>query len=644
MNQITTGHFEDGKTERLDSSIALPEVGQWYWVLSEGGTKWFGCIVHCGSNYVLLNGPSDRRNCVHTARVHVDDIDEKLAFEPAYKAVLSQKVAGAQAEVTRLLGEVSAITNSLGVSPSLAIRNQSDNGGTALATLSAQSDISHYKQALIKAKTESIPKLKDQLREATEALTSWLSAEAISMKAIVDKQTDVISGINDRIFNIELYAGLVEEMVQFADGQPAGQDEKLRVFQRMLYCDEEALLGYDTGGMEITDLPSFHEWMAKPENRDRILPYPRCLVAMRVRRHKKERDWDGTISGLFTNMRLEKADKQTFLFIRNGERLYGISTGIEFDELIFPDLGTYSPGEPMMFKMFATKVDKVMTKREYDALCELYADLEEWRKENPLESWHNFNYPRYSEIGDFRPSEWHPFDQSSVYYDEMAEKLSSEIKKYNRVAVIIQGLFDRSDCLSPHARVKSWTPEGFRNAIELIYDGMGLTFGEPPSFEDYRDKCNALIDKDSVLVGQETAWLVREAETENNRMASNWRVPSNFHRVTRFQPYGDPGPGYLAVPRKVMKRAQKAEFAWLRKRRTQSVFGDGYVSATITVPFSELFNVSAYKQGDYKMFFADPRTREQYLKWAPLLIAAEDFYAGRRTLRDESAAGDDDGF
>lgn len=31
MNQITTGHFEDGKTERLDSSIALPEVGQWYW-------------------------------------------------------------------------------------------------------------------------------------------------------------------------------------------------------------------------------------------------------------------------------------------------------------------------------------------------------------------------------------------------------------------------------------------------------------------------------------------------------------------------------------------------------------------------------------------------------------------------------------
>lgn len=628
-------HGDDaGRTERIVSTADLPAIGQWYWVNSNGNT-WLGCVVLCGSNFVELNGPGESRNWSHSIRVHIDNVDQKLTRVHNYKAVLAQKVDAAQAEVSRLLGEVQAITSSLGVAPTLSIQSEASGTGTGLATLSAQTDIGQYKRALIAAKSEQIPALKDQLRTATEVLTNWMSAETIGLKALVGQQTDVIAGINDRIFNIELYAGLVEYLVQFADGQPAASDEKLRVFQRMLYCDEEALLGYDTGGMEISDLDSFQEWMSIPENRDRILPYPRCLVAMRVRRHTKEREWDGTLSSLFTNMRLERSDKKTFLFIRNGEKLYCISTGIEFDELIFPELSSFEPGEPIMFRLFAGKVDKFMMRREFDFLSELYADFEGWAKANQDDAWHRFNYPRYSELGSFSPREWEPFDYSSVYYDEMAAKLSNEVKKYNRVAVIIQGLFDRSDCLSPHPPVKSWTPEGFRSAIELIYDGMGLTYGEPPCFESYRAHCNALIDENSVLVGQEEAWMIREAENENRRMANNWRVPSNFHRVKRYQPHGDPGPGFLARPRKVMKRSQKVEFAWLRNRRTQSAFNEGTVTATITVPFAELFNVSAYKKGDFKMFFADPRTREQYLKWAPMLIAAEDYYAKRRFVSGE---------
>lgn len=46
----------------------------------------------------------------------------------------------------------------------------------------------------------------------------------------------------------------------------------------------------------------------------------------------------------------------------------------------------------------------------------------------------------------------------------------------------------------------------------------------------------------------------------------------------------------------------------------------------------KLLNVSAYTPGDFKQFFADPRTRAEYLKWAPLLLAAEEFHAGNRTI------------
>jgi hypothetical protein len=43
-----------------------------------------------------------------------------------------------------------------------------------------------------------------------------------------------------------------------------------------------------------------------------------------------------------------------------------------------------------------------------------------------------------------------------------------------------------------------------------------------------------------------------------------------------------------------------------------------------------VLNVSAYKAGDFKIFYADPRTRAEYLKWAPLLLAAEDYVAGKK--------------
>jgi hypothetical protein len=36
--------------------------------------------------------------------------------------------------------------------------------------------------------------------------------------------------------------------------------------------------------------------------------------------------------------------------------------------------------------------------------------------------------------------------------------------------------------------------------------------------------------------------------------------------------------------------------------------------------------VMGHKLGDFKQFYADPRTREQYLQWAPMLLSAEDYH------------------
>ena len=42
--------------------------------------------------------------------------------------------------------------------------------------------------------------------------------------------------------------------------------------------------------------------------------------------------------------------------------------------------------------------------------------------------------------------------------------------------------------------------------------------------------------------------------------------------------------------------------------------------------------MDAYKPGDYLQFFNDPRTRAKYLKWAPLLLEAEEYHAGNRKV------------
>ena len=78
-----------------------------------------------------------------------------------------------------------------------------------------------------------------------------------------------------------------------------------------------------------------------------------------------------------------------------------------------------------------------------------------------------------------------------------------------------------------------------------------------------------------------------------------------------------------------------AVFTWEREARS---WGRSPILQTLAVPATEMFNISAYKQGDFKQFFVDPRTREEYLKWAPLLLTAEDFLASKLQAPERSVS------
>ncbi len=181
---------------------------------------------------------------------------------------------------------------------------------------------------------------------------------------------------------------------------------------------------------------------------------------------------------------------------------------------------------------------------------------------------------------------------------------------------------------------KIWRPEDFLNAVHLVYDNSSiLTDGDAPEFAPYQREVNASLKTGCITVGQEDFWLRREARKYNDAGQRDWRQ-RNFHPVTKHQPYGDPGPGYAAPVAQWSPKLRRGIFRWERRPRSISRrYGSEILPATVTVPEVALLNVNAYTPGDFKRFYADPRTRAQYLRWAPLLLGAEDWHAGRREWR-----------
>ncbi len=644
----------------VESSPVTVEIGQWYWVkdcdktwdeatkkYKETPYEWLGCVMHVGSNYLELRSPPKPNSGYSYTRMHFDDYWKELRFEPNPEVVIRGQIEHYQALASKHLAEVKAITARLGVSSQASIKGHSTSGGkaeNALMVVSGQQDIKQYENALVLAKDKLLPELFEAIKHANGEVTRWMTANTLPMEAMTNGMKGTINDIKDRIFNVSLYAGLTEQAVRCRDGDPAAYHEKLRVMQRMLYMDEECLLNYRHGGMEFRNIASFDAWISEDVNRDRILPFPRCLVAMRVRRNGKDRKWDGSIRSLFINIELAESDKFTFLYIRNGDQVHRLSCDLDFGETIFPDKVVFDPSVPVMVKMFANKVEQIITRDDYDVRVVEERQRKKlsskWEKENPKKAW-ELEKPNmvwswanpYRDNSRFVPHEWKPFDHSNVYFDDIAEKFAEQIKEHNRIALIIQGLFDRSDVLHPHPPAKIWSPDGFAAVIELIYDASTtLHDGEAPDFEAYMRRCNESLDLESVVIGQEVFWMEKEAEKECRRRDGDWRDKSEYRPKT-FKPHGNPGPGYIARMAHWKPRSRVATFTWNRERQTSDYwkgkrYGDP-VLTSITVPADRLFNVSAYRPGDYLQFFQDFRTRQAYLKWAPMLLAAEEYHAGK---------------
>lgn len=634
---------EVGTDDRVD-------VGRWYWVKrNEEGkpfdTPWLGCVVHVGSNYAQLEDPGAKYGS-YEQRVHFDVWAETCEWEPGAQAAIADKINMHRENVVALMQEVRDLTARLGVSQRGALPEPEAEG---LVRATGLQPVKDYKADLAKAKDTTLPALFERIKEENERMAAWMKAQLLPLQAEADMLKHSIRAVEARIFSVELYAGLVEEIVQVADGAPAGEHERTHLFQRRCYMDEECLAKYRAGGMGIEGLAGFDRWIAEPENRDRLLPFPRCIVAFRVRRFDKEYEIPSLLH-LLRMAELQKHDKRTFLYIRNGDRLYRMETEIDFGPKLFPDMNA----EELHGSVYACvrDLDSIGKSHEREGVLiseHRYRDMVESERrdreayERKLKStpkkdrWRVYMPSRFRSASDYRP--WTPDD---VYYDDISAAVARQLEQHNRIVLILQGLFDRSPVLHPHPPVQLWTHGGFERAVELVYDeSRALVPGAAPDFEAYRLRLNASLSVGSVTVGQDDYWAEREAERINQRNARSYNRGRTLN-YKRYRPYGNPGPSRLArVVRMVRGSKGGCQFEWWRAR-ARGWRSERNVRDTIVVPFNRLLNADAYTPGDFRQFYDDPRTRASYLKWAPYLLECEEYKAGNLTLeQQEEASGNE---
>lgn len=742
MSAITKTTLGDVEVIEGSREYQLPRLGDWFWLRDVAvpddellqdfyrDGKVLVSVTGLGSNYVEVTRPKVQHEYgVSEAswRVHLDKLDT-LEPEPHAEALIAENVAKHRQKAQFLLKEVNDLTRQLGVGQ-LGLPEAADPTQTtaALVRVTTDAPVKSYKSALVKAKEITIPQLFEAVKVENALMAAWLTAELLPLQMQMERELKpTIERIERRIFNVELYAGLVETVTTLREGKPAAVTEQLHLMQRRCYMDEECLAGYEAGGMDFQQLSDFESWLSKQENFERVLPFPRCLVAFRVRRHEKEYEFEGGrlsdyLSFLHFKEYASKENEQTFLYLRNGEQLHRLITEFEFDEKLFPDedlrhltgklyarkgrewLGEYVESELGDWRIItegefeerkrlyaAQKAEfpaqEHLYKQAWKAYCEKWAmylteggtswDVTVYRKRlkkleaeggsfKSVVSGKEMVGADDAAVGDdMRAAHrqgWYrerpeppkaPVDTSkgfraltddNVWADDIREHLQQLRDKHNRLVLILQGLLDRSPVLHPHPQWQLWTEAGFTAALVLHYDASRAlnSIEKPPSFEAYRQEKNQKLRVGSVVAGAQFWW--KQAEREKDEDAAERRYDSMGRRVGQrsYRHDADPGPGILA--RVVSLRAGKATFAWTAERQGWRYNAQlKTLTRKFTVEVDKLLCLDDYQPGDFKKFFADPRTREEYLQWAPYLLAGEDYVHGKRkvqeppTRRDES--------
>lgn len=192
----------------------------------------------------------------------------------------------------------------------------------------AMSKMAERQAVIAETKANWLQKKVGEVQGKVSAMTPFFSEKAAvalaRTKGIRDFANELMKGIR----TLNLYTGVGVEVTQLAEGEGAAPHEPLTIMQAKLFADEEVAAHIDVdASFDFSSMPDFDALLASdPRFRDQLLPTPRCVVSMAVRR----RDIDYGDSG--SNQYRNEINRRVFLLVRNGGNLYRVHSAEETHE------------------------------------------------------------------------------------------------------------------------------------------------------------------------------------------------------------------------------------------------------------------------------------------------------------------------
>lgn len=591
----------------------LPAIGSWHWVK----TRWkdedpceemLMCVEHVASNHTQFSFYAEDGHGESTERISHDEFLSRTRPAPEWRGVIEQRMEATRLTMQEATKKLYDQAVKKGALTDEAAHAPADMAKACMLPAVRVMDPAKQKRDLV-ALEKYLPIVSKKLDELAKTYAGHAKALMMPELHQLEALKTKLGVVKDKIFTLEVYAGLQEEVHQIATGEPARPDAKVTVRQTMLYMDEETLVDYDDGGLDFSKLKAFDAWVVRPENLNRILPEPRGIVAFRIRRNTKDYGPVESLWEAWCNMEKNHYNMETYLLIRNGDNVYRICSAVSFEPRLIP------------------------LRNEFDDA---------------------FKNKRHGWMGE--PDTFEIIGPQDFRYDDHRDKLLDRLKGYNRIVILIQGLLDRSEVFHPHLPINLASEDAIEEWLNFVRDEEDNLATPRETWSQYKDRLSALIVSGSLIYsryddGRRRPW---DANRRPNIIAVKRVRKGNLRDVVpqrwsggKCEEAGRSAKACVDIPGVEVEWAEGKRTGWEfpdRWHGSRGKWGD-WPSARkfhMWIPLPRVFNVSAYRTGDYKQFALHRDAKRAYLEWAPTLFAAEDYHLGRYVEKNKQSKRDDD--
>lgn len=180
--------------------------------------------------------------------------------------------------------------------------------------------------------TRSSQNLQSIYAQRKAELEAKLRADLAALKEVMDPLQAQVKKLQEAIWTVNLYLGRDEAIEQLTDGHPAPAGTPIVLRQLVLAMDEECLVAAETGqGIHGKDIGKFTEWLlTDPAHLHQVLPDTKGVVVLVPSRQKRD------YSDIWAQRAAEEANSVSYWLLRNGERLFLMTTDIKVGDRLLP--------------------------------------------------------------------------------------------------------------------------------------------------------------------------------------------------------------------------------------------------------------------------------------------------------------------